>query len=371
MNNWEFTACRGLDKIERALPIEEWHRIFSGSETATMSHHPAMIMNWYRSFNVLWKLEPIVISARSSSGHAVVYPLEKSYSDWRGLRARQLTPVGGQSHFDFQDPLVAGDGWSGSLSEGFWRSFKDFVRSSLRDCDHVILYRVRRELLNGANGLAEPTPFPYLDLNGKRSLDEVLDACSRSHRGDVKRQIRRLSQKGELSLRIFGIDQTTEATEELVRLFHAYDLQWRPKGDHVFMTALGRSFLEGVVRDLLPTGYLHFSVLHCGPRPIHWHVGFVFRNRFYYYKLAGDPQWSNFSPGKVHTALLIEECAKKGIRFFDFLYGAEPYKSSWTSTAYNLYRCDWWNGIRPLKSSWESLVRPVYRATKNLLKERF
>lgn len=369
MQSWQFEIFRGIEKIEQVLSCQEWERFFDGSEGATMSHHPAMVLNWYKSYSVLWGREQILVRA-SSGSRQVVYPFEKVREVWKGLSIYQLTPLGGIYNFDFQDPLVSGSSLREDECENFWSEFAAFVRRQLADCDRVVLYRLRREYLGAFKSGWESAVCPYIDLAGKKSLDDVLAGCSGSHRGDVKRQIRRLAAKGELSVRRFEIDEIEEAENALRRFFIAYDGQWAPKGLHAFESPLGRSFLEGVLRDLLPTGLLHFSVLYCGDTPIHWHLGFVFRDRFYFYKLASDQQWSNYSPGKVHTAFLIEYCIDNGVRFFDFLYGDEQYKFSWTSKVYTLYRREWWNGVRPVKRCVENFIRPCFRSIKAMLQQR-
>jgi CelD/BcsL family acetyltransferase involved in cellulose biosynthesis len=363
MQSWQFEIFRGIEKIEAAFACQKWMSFFDGVESATMSHHPAMVLNWYKSYCVLWNREPILVRA-SSGARQVVYPLEKVQEVWKGLSTHLLTPLGGVYNFDFQDPLVSGPCWNQEESERFWAEFTIFVRQEVKDCDRVVLYRLRPEFSGDLSLAKESAVCPYIDLAGKKSLDEVLADCTGSHRGDVKRQIRRLAAKDNLSIRRFGVDDMVLAEDALQHFFVAYDEQWAPKGPHAFETPLGRSFLEGLLRDLLPTGMLHFSVLYCGVTPIHWHLGFVFRDRLYFYKLAGDRQWSNYSPGKVHTAFLIEHCINSGIRYFDFLYGDEAYKFNWTSTVYTLYRRNWWNGIHPVKRFVEETVRPSYRAIK-------
>lgn len=369
MQSWKFEIFRGVEKIEEAFSPQEWAVFFEGAESATMSHHPAMVLNWYKSYCVLWKREPILVRA-SSGTRQLVYPLEKVREVWKGFSSYLLTPLGGIYNFDFQDPLVFGSGLNEKECESFWSGFATFVRQEVCDCDRVVLYRLRAEFAGDLSLVKESAVCPYIDLAGKKSLDEVLADCNGSHRGDVKRQIRRLASQGELSMRRFGIEEMVQAEEALQHFFVAYDEQWAPKGPHAFETSLGRSFLEGVLRDLLSIGLLHFSVLYCGVTPIHWHFGFVFRNRFYFYKLAGERQWSNYSPGKVHTAFLIEHCINSGIRYFDFLYGDEPYKFHWTSQFYPLHRRNWWNGIQPVKRCIEDVIRPSYRAVKTVMKQK-
>jgi CelD/BcsL family acetyltransferase involved in cellulose biosynthesis len=220
----------------------------------------------------------------------------------------------------------------------------------------------------GVPGTRVTDVSPYLDLQGKRTLDDLLAACRKSHRGDVGRQMRRLASKGPLSLRLFRRDEQAAARQELTRFFGAYEREWSSRGPSMFSSPLARGFLEGLLEDLLHTGWLHFSVLTCGSCPIHWHFGYLWRERLYWTKVAYNPQWANFSPGKVHIAMLLDLCLQTGIRYFDFLYGDEAYKFLWAPQVAPLYRLEWWNGVRPLHRLLDRFIRPACRATKRSLR---
>lgn len=66
--------------------------------------------------------------------------------------------------------------------------------------------------------------------------------------------------------------------------------------------------------------------------------GFEFCNRFFYYQVAHDPDYKNFSPGSVLLFLVIEDCCSRGINEFNFLQGDESYKEVWTNESRVLCR---------------------------------
>ena len=58
---------------------------------------------------------------------------------------------------------------------------------------------------------------------------------------------------------------------------------------------------------------------------------FQYKNRVYYYQAGYDPEWKNFSPGRLLMAYAIKKAITEGMKEFDFLRGNEAYKLAWTS----------------------------------------
>jgi hypothetical protein len=363
----KFTICRGLKEIERFLPLGEWDRVFLSAEDATICQHPLFVLSWYRTFCKLRGNQPVLIYGEDHQ-REILFPLEGTKAGWGSLWRNQLVGLGGAYNIDFQDPLVSGPLWTSEECRLFWIHLFRYLRNAAPEYNQVLLYRLRADYVHQSCNPSVTNVAPYLDLRGLYSFTELLQRCNRNHRGDVQRQIRRLREKGEIFLKVFTPNEQDEALVELTRFFVAYDRQWAPHGPHMFQTASGRLFLEQILLHFLPTTWLHFSVLRCGIHSIHWHIGFLFKGRLYWYKLAYDHSWKTYSPGKVHLALLIEACIKDSIPFFDFLYGGEAYKYSWKPLDIPLLGISAWNGSQPLFRLWEGICKPALRLARNFLR---
>jgi len=167
-------------------------------------------------------------------------------------------------------------------------------------------------------------------LKGKKTLDEVLSCVHKQLRQDVRRQNRRLEALGPVRLRVFKSDETTDAKAILPDFEKWLDARWPRSID-------GSTYFSSLIDACLPEGYVHVSCLYCGDRAISAHVGFLHRHHFYYYKPAYDVEYSQYSPGKVHLAALIESLLHQNVQTFDFLRGCEPYKLLWTKEFEELY----------------------------------
>jgi CelD/BcsL family acetyltransferase involved in cellulose biosynthesis len=161
-----------------------------------------------------------------------------------------------------------------------------------------------------------------------QEYEHIQKGWMRSHRIDIKRQIKRLSQKGRLSLKLFN--RREEAVSHFKYFLAMYEQRWKKVGSaNPLSKDKRKDYYLNLVTNL--TGkFLHFSALCLNDKPISYHIGFLYANRFYYYKPAFDIAYENFSPGKVHIAFLVKEGCNNKWKCIDFLRGDEPYKFNWT-----------------------------------------
>jgi CelD/BcsL family acetyltransferase involved in cellulose biosynthesis len=154
--------------------------------------------------------------------------------------------------------------------------------------------------------------------------------------------MRRLRDRGDVCLRVFGHVDLGDAREELQGLFNAHRQEWRSRGQRSpFEAHEIRLFYERLLGDLLPSGVLHLSVLRTGRVSVSWHFGFECHGVLHYYKPAFSPDYANLSPGKVHLAMLIEEGIRRGWSRIDLGPGMENYKLLWTSDVLEMSQPVW------------------------------
>lgn len=185
--------------------------------------------------------------------------------------------------------------------------------------------------------LQNRTPLPYLSL--ETSLEELSKKWRGSHRGDVRRQFNRLSKFGALKLE--QITEWNSCEKHLNDFLAMHGALWESKSQAMKKRNLQTgSFFRALMKELWERGVIHFSMLTLDKKPISYHFGFLENRKLYYYKPAYSLEYANFSPGKVHIYLLIENGIKNGWQTYDFLGGNEKYKYAWTNLedySYTLY----------------------------------
>ncbi len=164
-------------------------------------------------------------------------------------------------------------------------------------------------------------PLPYTEILNK-DYQDVLMSWKSSHRGDVRRQIKRISERGDLRLNIYSDkDEIINILEEYLK---THSIQWNKKFNSLYLSL--HVFYKNLVNELWGNRVVHFSCLELNNKPVSFHFGFLYNSHFYWYKPTYNLKYYNFSPGKIHIAKLFEFGCSERWGVFDFLLGDEPYK---------------------------------------------
>jgi CelD/BcsL family acetyltransferase involved in cellulose biosynthesis len=238
--------------------------------------------------------------------------------------------------------------------ETFWPEFeRHMFHYWIKECDVILINGLRSASLPKSHTYPKVGSAPWIDLSSSTSLVDLLRKSGKKLRQNVRYQIRRLQKEGDLFLRIFKIDETKAAKDALKDLLKTRAERW-PEAYNL------PGFFKSIIEHVLPTGFLHFSELQLNSQPISWVFGFIYKKRFYYYIPLLRAEMANYSPGKVHLAMLIEEAIAADIEVFDLMKGVEPYKLKWTKNVSNLFSLELkGHGIRSdAIQVWQKQIRP-------------
>jgi CelD/BcsL family acetyltransferase involved in cellulose biosynthesis len=256
---------------------------------------------------------------------------------WKDAWLRVIQPVG-RNEFDYQEPIVSGN-CTKAIGSGFWQAIVNELSGSFGDFDLFEIPRVRQERTLGFEGFSEAGGAPFIELSRFESFEQLFTTLPQPLRQDVRRQQRRISALGTLRMDVVGKDDLSYAMEILPGLLSHHRARWAPTCPKLMPWPNREDdFYKKLLANVLPSGFLHMSVLKCGEEAISWYVGFLYKRRFYAETTTFNSAFSNYSPGKVHVAKLLEEVFRQGAEVFDFLAGRESYKLWWTQQAIGLYR---------------------------------
>lgn len=167
-------------------------------------------------------------------------------------------------------------------------------------------------------------------VNLTSGWESVLKA---SRRGDnFKRRLRQLRTRDGFAFR--SITEPAEAVAAFERFLQLHEARWAEQGGSE-MT--GHSRLQNFHRDLVvrlaAAGLLRFDELWCEGECRASIYGLEHHGRYYFYNSGYDQKWRNESVGLVVLGLSIQAAIARGATVYDFLRGAENYKSDWAGTA--------------------------------------
>ncbi len=336
-DDWTFEWRRSWDEVRDPEFVGRWQRVLNASASAQVYHCPEIVAAWADTVGAAAGAEPCFGVATSAAGHSIILPWVVGTHQGRLWWRKMIEPVG-QDMFGYHDPLT--DAAPASID---WRAFWQLARESVPGhWDQALFRYVHAELSDPAWSQAADGG-PVLSLDGVASFDALLASCSSNHRGEIRRRRRRLEDRGSVELRVAGPADGACAVEEWrARIEPAYRGVWdkRPRRNTLLRPGLD-AFLTRVLSQGLSEGWGHLSTLQVGGEPIAWHVGFIDRQRLYWWIPAHRQEWEPFAPGKVLLASLVEHGMAAGWREIHLLAGLHAYKLAWHPRMSDLREVKW------------------------------
>lgn len=173
-------------------------------------------------------------------------------------------------------------------------------------------------------------PFKVLPA----SFDTVLAGFSKKKRYNLRAGARKFQEAGGQF-----VGPATTHTERLKLLEMLFSLHHKRATEK----KLKSSFVGERVRDfhfklVAESDYVRIFGLKLKGVVVAVLYGFELEGKFFYYQIAHDPDFSEYSPGAVLLFMVLEDSCGRGIGEFNFLQGDESYKGVWTQDSRPLFR---------------------------------
>jgi CelD/BcsL family acetyltransferase involved in cellulose biosynthesis len=305
----------------------EWEILVGNSFTGAFTK-PGWFFAWLETFR---PRKIAVVTARDGDRLVGILPLARFRTDARGLYFTQVAPL---ARGDYQPPVVAPEWASTALPAMLDAAIAHFGRWGVFWWPNIPVTDPSLEVLR-EYFQSHKMPFvedrevaPRLRLDG-RDFAGAEKLWSSSHRVDVRRQRKRLAEKGPVSL--WQPATLAEAEPVLLDFFKVHDEKWLAEGfPGMFQRPEQRQHFQAIFRHLFGKGLL-FSTVRCGDVDVSYGVAFFAGDWVQWYRPSYRSEFHKFSPSKIHIALLIEEACRLGWQGVDFLLGEEPYKKVWSN----------------------------------------
>lgn len=359
---WALQWCRQWSEVWASEIQPAWRRLLEDAGGSHVYHRPEMVRAWVETCGEALGAEAMVGIASDDAGHRLLLPWVIVPYAGRLVGRRVLEPAG-RSFFGYHDPLVGGAGSDAIDWPGFW----DVARRSVGgSCDQAMFRFVNARHCRGVSAERCADASPVLTLDGLADLEAVLARCSVNHRGDVRRRVRRLEEKGEVTVWVAGPDDTAVAVGDFRERFTpAYRELWRerPGGDPFLQPGFAQ-FAERLLSEGLAGGWAHYAVLRVAGSAVAWHLGLLHHRELYWWLPTYDAAWANLSPGKVLLAKLIEYAIARKWTRLHFLTGNQSYKLAWKPDLPELRTIRWRaSGPRAAVLAWyDAVYRARHRA---------
>ncbi len=299
---------------------KQWLEWYENTHNSHVFFHPTLCKAWINTYRPLRSIKPLFCIAKYEDD-IVFLPLIIWRKNWKNLFQNVVVPIG-HADFDYHQPLCTNDAINYSL---FFEELVEEIISQFHfDVIHI------NGLFHGDSPLiTEENDFsPLADISLFSDHEEYMNSLKTKLRGDLRRQIRRLNEKGTLS--IVCHDANSIMDIDLEHFLNLHRKRW-PKAYKA------PQFHKNILEFGLKKGLVHYSELKVDEEIISWHLGFLDNTTFYYYMPVINELWRNYSPGKVHLLMLKNKSIDLKLRVFDHLRGDENYKMAWAQNFRKLY----------------------------------
>lgn len=301
------------------------NKISSDLKSEHVFFQPELIDAWIKTYKPIRNLRPIFIQAENGR-IKMLLPLLSWKRNWKNLKMVDIIPVG-YSDFDYHSPFYSGKPTDAELVS-FWDELIGFIKSNI-SFDRIRIDGIPDSMIGSNDKFSSQYWLkgeicPKLHLDDLNSEEDLWKFLKTSLRGDIRRQIRRLSEIGELKMMEY-----TSWDEIPYSVFNEFMIQHSQRWPNAYKAP---HFHVNLLKKGLKDGKVHFSVLMAGEKAVAWHLGFEHEGCYYYYMPAGNKGFSKHSPTKVHLFFLIKRAIERGDKVFDHLRGDETYKSGWSNS---------------------------------------
>lgn len=176
--------------------------------------------------------------------------------------------------------------------------------------------------------------LPYVAIDGT-SWDAYEKGLHKNHRGDSRRQRRRLEEKGHLTL---DVRDGTEGLNGLLEEgFRVESSGWKgAEGTSIKAHPATRRFYTEVARWASERDWLRLAFLRLDGRALAFDYCLELDRTHYLLKTGYDPAYERFSPGKVLRYLMLVRAFSEGLAAYELLGVVDPWKQKWASACREL-----------------------------------
>ncbi|HZS65994.1 MAG TPA: GNAT family N-acetyltransferase [Burkholderiales bacterium] len=316
-----------VEDFARLAP--DWNRIHDEAEAASIFNSWVWQYQWWQVYGAG---QPLRVLVALEHGQALgILALYIQTIRVLGVRVRLLRFVGSgaDTHPDDLGPVIARgreDAVARRLAEAALHvSDADALiltdiapRSSLpRALEHAAVAARREPLASVSERIA------YIDL--PRSWPQFLSSLRSDKRTRLK-SARRKIESGH-GLRFFVWHDAAALDSAVDRLAELHRRRWREAGgSDSFATPQYLEFHRGIMKALLPRGWLRLYCLELDGDMAAMTYCYRFRNRVYLMQAGFDPARAKLNPGKALLGYALEHAIGEGNDVFDFLRGEHRYK---------------------------------------------
>lgn len=342
---------------------ETWKEIYIQSETDNIFMSWEWCSLWWRHYGQNHKL--LVLVVRDEKGISGIAPMMICKGNVLTLWKPIIRFIGGDfaDYMDFlilrnHDEVIAAI-INFLIKIGDWGmiEFKRISESSqnlmsIKECLNKLSYP-------SSDRVSCVSPIVKIEV----AWDDYYKSLNKGLKQDIRTSYNKFKLLGEVSYENYSEDSMKMLLDvffEMHKKRQAYKL-----GQSPFESQTTRDFFYDLAGTFTKLGWADISALKINGRVIS--TVFALKNKgvFYYWLPAFDPEFSKYSPGKVHIHALLKRAFDQQYEDFDFMRGDEAYKYKWSNNTFGsyelkIYRNNLYCKLDALKSASKDYLKELY-----------
>ncbi len=310
----------------------EWESVLQDSPADTLFLTPQWQKVWWDTFGAgrtMCGFSYPLPDGSVGDGPAAIASLAKS--------GDTISFIGSQDTFDYNDFAIRP-----GHEEGFYRALLE--RMEEQNCRMLRLDSLRESsptlklFAEMARGRGYTVDIEQEDVTSGITLpgswDEYLGLLNKKDRHELRRKLRRMDSQTDWKwYSISNPAQVAERLEEFITLMR----QSRIDKDE-FLTPEREHFFHNVTQRMAELDQLQLYFLDMDGSTVATSLCFDYAGSRLLYNSGYDPEYGYFSVGLLLNAMCLKDAIDRGLAYFDFLRGSEPYKARLGGQQRSLYQ---------------------------------
>ena len=333
--HWE--VARGDASLIEDLEAE-WNAICDNGQFRYPLFRPAVVRAWLGAF--VPGSTVVVLTARQHGRLVALMPFVE-----RTIGPRRLGPRWLRCSSNLQIPrmdVISSHEDPEQIAREMWGVLRAAGNWDVLQFDSVpsggIAERVRNlaaqdgHKTESRHPLHHPEASPFISIPGSPTLESLIDAQRKSLRQQLRRDLRRLKEKGDVQIIETcggdGHDRLVEAYQQFVEL---EDRSWKgDNGSSLKRRPAENDFFMNLIEDPDLGDHLRIHTLTCNGNPVAIAISLVSCTTLFGTRITFNNDFRTYSPGQLLILHQIYTLGQQGFDTLDLGGGLQDYKMAWT-----------------------------------------
>lgn len=321
---------------EFAAKREQWEHLYAQSPNARIFLSFDWLQSWWLAYSS--ERDPLVLFFRSTTGEVVggvaLYSMLRREQPGNGLQLRCLRFMGtGTGGTSTSLGILTLEGQEVAVAN----SFTAWLKANIRRWDVVDLH-LMEDKFAATSTLVEAMTTQGWDANVREDghlftplpedYEAYLASLSKKMRTELPYEERRLNKAYEMQ--ILKCESEKDLPWACEQLFDLNTRRWQARGGlGSFHDEEKRVLCREMCDRFFRNGWLDFWLMKLDGQVVAVELGFHQHQIYYPLWVAIDAEFNKYSPGSVLRTHIIRDVIARGMKFYEFMQGSEPYKTRW------------------------------------------